>query len=101
VARLGGDEFAILLPEANEPQALEVLRRLQSSIEKESFGPSWRASVSIGLATFQGLKVQAEDVIALCDSLMYRAKRAGKGQIVHEQALATQPSHGPQADVAL
>ena len=90
VARLGGDEFAILLPAANKEHAAEVVKRLRAKIQEHDAGRhQWTITLSIGLATFEATQLDAEGVIALCDSLMYRAKRGGRGQILHEHFART------------
>ncbi|MBV8031608.1 MAG: GGDEF domain-containing protein [Betaproteobacteria bacterium] len=84
-ARLGGDEFAILLPDSTIDNAREIVQRLRGKLLEHKLN-DWTITLSIGLASFQGSRLDAEGIIAFCDSLMDRAKRSGKGQIAAEQA---------------
>ena len=97
VARLGGDEFAILLPSAGAAEALVVVRRFREVLESEQRPHPWASTVSIGLASFARGPIHADAVMSICDALMYRAKRSGKGHLEHESIdPATMPG-GPQA----
>jgi diguanylate cyclase (GGDEF)-like protein len=89
VARLGGDEFGILLSGATSEQAGEALNRLRTKIQAHRVGGQWPITLSIGLATFDRTALDPEAVIALCDSLMYRAKRTGRGHMLHEHFAAS------------
>jgi len=91
VARLGGDEFALLLPGAANADALAVVKRLQSKLAERMIAARGATTLSIGLASFERTTLDVAGVIALCDSLMYRAKRSGRGQIAHEH-IAAPPS---------
>ena len=84
-ARLGGDEFAILLPDSTIDNAREIVQRLRGKLLEHKLN-DWTITLSIGLASFQGSRLDAEGIIAFCDSLIDRAKRSGKGQIAAEQA---------------
>ena len=98
VARLGGDEFALLLSSVSGTNALAIVRRLQSAVGAEKVADDWSPKLSIGLACFDTTTLDEEGVIALCDSLMYRAKRSGKGQIVHEQIIGSHEAEGRQGE---
>jgi len=81
IARPGADEVGMLMPGVTGTQALAIVQRIQAELAERS-DP---VEISIGLACFQATRLDAEGVIALCDSLLQRAKRNGKGQIIHEQ----------------
>jgi diguanylate cyclase (GGDEF)-like protein len=66
VARVGGDEFAVLLEDAGETEAADVLRRLQDAVGE-------RHSASGGAATWDGVE-QADDLMRRADERMYAQK---------------------------
>jgi EAL domain-containing protein (putative c-di-GMP-specific phosphodiesterase class I) len=75
VARAGGDEFAVVLPEADEQQALTVAVELRDALSEQLIYP---ATVSIGIARFGGAeKPTMDDVLAAADMALYEAKAAG------------------------
>jgi diguanylate cyclase (GGDEF)-like protein len=66
VARVGGDEFAVLLEDAGESEAADVLERLRGAIDE-------RHSASGGAATWNGVE-QADDLMRRADERMYAQK---------------------------
>jgi diguanylate cyclase (GGDEF)-like protein/PAS domain S-box-containing protein len=78
VARLGGDEFAIVLPEANEQEALKVASDIRSLLRERLSGPI-KISVGISLLT-PGQEITADDVLAAADVAQYEAKEHGGDQ---------------------
>jgi len=78
VARLGGDEFALLLPEADETAARTVIAKVQTSLEERVRERNWPVTMSIGCVTAGPTTTVAETLIHEADTLMYRAKMAGK-----------------------
>ena len=86
VARYAGDEFVVVLNNVGErAHAHEVARRLLLEIEQPIVheGREVRVSASIGVRVFShGDEVTAEALIVEADQAMYRAKQAGKGQVV-------------------
>ena len=85
VARMGGDEFAVLLEQAGDAKAAQlvasrILAALQLPIELEG-GVQTRAGCSIGIATTRpGDVPSAESLLRDADLAMYRAKAQGKGR---------------------
>ncbi len=86
LARLGGDEFAIVLPACAEDEAQRVAAELGSAIQSGATitiaGRERRVSASLGVAPF-GIRddENAETLLVEADLAMYRAKRAGAGEI--------------------
>jgi len=82
LARLGGDEFAMLLPEADAPKALVVVRELLDALRAETveLGPHARAlTASAGIALFGSEpELSGGDVMMNADLAMYDAKDAGR-----------------------
>jgi diguanylate cyclase (GGDEF)-like protein len=78
LARAGGDEFVLLLPSTGRDEAVEVLHRLSSSNTQQ---------FSAGLAVASpGTTV--DEVLRQADIACYRAKEAGRDQIVVDDRFA-------------
>jgi predicted signal transduction protein with EAL and GGDEF domain len=100
-ARLGGDEFAVLLEDADERHGEEIAHRIVALLSEAvtiSGRPYWvRASIGIG-STRAGSGMDADDLMRHADIAMYRAKEAGKGQVLaftpemHPNSLTKAPS---------
>jgi diguanylate cyclase (GGDEF)-like protein len=84
LARLGGDEFALLLPETDAAGASALLTRLQELLSKEMADKGWPVTMSIGAITFLRPLGDVDVMIQRVDSLMYAAKRKGKGRAEHQ-----------------
>jgi len=84
-ARLGGDEFAVLLEEGGGiDSAREIATRISAALSA-AFTVAGRQLVlraSIGIAASDEAADSASDLLRNADVAMYRAKRAGKGQVV-------------------
>lgn len=84
VARLGGDEFALLIGDLKSPaDCRELLDRILEAVERpaEIEGGAASVSASIGVAVFPRDSTDPDELLALADQAMYRAKRAGKARI--------------------
>ncbi len=74
--RVGGDEFALLLREAGEEDAREVVARIIDAIEA-NIDPLVRTlSASFGIAT-GSCGQEPEELLRIADEAMYQAKRSG------------------------
>jgi two-component system cell cycle response regulator len=79
--RVGGDEFAVILPESTLQDAEQLYRRLQFAVASRPAGAAERIHLSAGIAEF----VPSDDAVSFferSDEALYRAKDAGKGQVV-------------------
>ena len=75
LARIGGDEFAVLVPQAGEREAEEVVERLRQGVQRYNESePRIPLSVSVGhaVAASEGTDIQA--VFREADNRMYREK---------------------------
>ncbi len=85
IARYGGEEFTVLLPRTNSAGAYRAAENLRSTFMSHEFvlpNATVRLTVSIGVtccSTFDHL--DAQQIIFLADSALYRAKRSGKNQV--------------------
>ncbi len=87
LARYGGEEFVVLLPDTGEPQAMalagECVREIeQLQLEHLGLGPGQYVGISVGVASVVPKSRDLEkSLIALADTALYRAKRAGRGRV--------------------
>jgi len=78
--RIGGDEFAVLVAEATEEDARQVVARVETLLENLSAtGEPWAAklSASFGCAAFPEDASDAQTLFRLADEALYDAKRNG------------------------
>lgn len=89
LGRIGGEEFLILLPEADEIEAMNAAERIRKHIANTQHLTSWseplKITVSIGVATFIPKQQNILDKDSLLSSLvnqadkaMYSAKNSGR-----------------------
>jgi diguanylate cyclase (GGDEF)-like protein len=79
--RVGGDEFAVILPEATITDAEQLYRRVQFAVAARPIGPFDRLHLSAGIAELRA-QDDARTFFERADEALYRAKEAGKGQVV-------------------
>lgn len=85
----GGEEFILLLPDADLADAANMAERIRKGLVERLF---WAGSESIALRASSGVVTLAdhasiERLIADADTLLYRAKQAGRNQ-VHSTVIA-------------
>ena len=85
VGRYGGEELLVILPETTLENAAKVGERLRSLVEKKiiKFGnEKVSMTISIGVSDVKKEDEVIQNVIGRADSAMYKAKKAGKNQVV-------------------
>jgi len=85
VARYGGEEFAIILPETDSHRAKTVAEKIRTTVENHrtpNGKEARRVTVSIGIGTRGGDIDSVDDLISSSDRALYRAKAAGRNQVV-------------------
>ena len=83
--RWGGEEFALVLPDADAEGAAHVAERLREALADKTIlspeGVPLRVTASVGVAAYPDVRDRAE-LVEAADEALYRAKRAGKNQVV-------------------
>jgi diguanylate cyclase (GGDEF)-like protein len=87
--RMGGDEFCVLLPHQTASRARALADRLASTIERVESPTPQPLQVSIGVVSCPQHATDAEDLLALADGAMYRAKAAGESVSVPDTPSST------------
>ncbi|HKX41377.1 MAG TPA: GGDEF domain-containing protein [Burkholderiaceae bacterium] len=87
VARLGGEEFCILLPHADLDGAMHLAERVHVAVCDTAWDEFDRpVTISVGVAVAQSPDEPPQAVLARADQALYRAKQAGRNQIVLAEA---------------
>jgi diguanylate cyclase (GGDEF)-like protein len=83
--RWGGEEFLLLLPGTDAAGAEQLAERVRTAFEERTIlggeGTQLRLTCSLGAATYPGAPDGAS-LLAAADHALYRAKHAGKNQVV-------------------
>ena len=74
IVRFGGEEFLVVLPDTEPELGAEIVERLRAATPGEQ-------TCSAGLACWDFVE-SAEDLVDRADSALYRAKAAGRDQLV-------------------
>ncbi|MEJ2199065.1 MAG: diguanylate cyclase, partial [Desulfuromonadales bacterium] len=90
------EEFVILLPKTEAPGALELARRISSSIRVfryKGMGDE-QVTISAGISTFSGNSIQSfTQLVDMANQLMFKAKSEGKDRIaIMDQSTAVNQS---------
>ena len=75
--RYGGDEFMVILPEANEKEALTIAKRIRKSFNKREVGD---VTLSIGLVEYNP-EYDLDTFIKIADETMYISKKSGGNSV--------------------
>ncbi len=83
-ARYGGEEFCIVLPEMNRDKGAPFAETLRGLIAAHSFefeGTVLKLTASLGVAELVPEMGRYDDLVALADENLYRAKREGRNRV--------------------
>lgn len=80
--RYGGEEIIVLLPDIGLGAASTKAEALRQRIEAISERHGTRVTASLGVASVPDNGGSATSLIALADEALYRAKKAGRNQVV-------------------
>jgi diguanylate cyclase (GGDEF)-like protein/putative nucleotidyltransferase with HDIG domain len=79
LGRYGGDEFVILMPETKADDAVTLLERIRTEVEKISVAENISMTISCGIAqSFPDSKDASSEIIRRADLALYAAKNAGR-----------------------
>ncbi len=88
--RFGGEEFVVLMPETEGGDALRIAERVRAQVADEPFllsdGRSLWVTVSVGVATSQGLGDGPEGLVKRADEAVYEAKQSGRNRVIVRSA---------------
>ena len=79
--RVGGDEFAVILPESTLADADQLYRRIQQAVSTRPLVQVGKLHLSAGVAELRS-EDDGTSLFERADAALYRAKNAGKDQIV-------------------
>lgn len=83
VGRIGGEEFGVILPAANQAEAMDACARMRAAIEADPImidGKSIRVTVSVGVSQL-GREETVESLMARADHALYEAKNGGRNVV--------------------
>lgn len=93
--RYGGDEFVLLMPHTDPAIARQVAGRIKKQFveaARRTFPDFQGIDLSVGIAcTSLSRPASADQLVALADSALYRAKQAGKARIIVHDGPEDQP----------
>jgi diguanylate cyclase (GGDEF)-like protein len=83
VYRLGGEEFLVVLPGVDHHDGCKVAERLRAAVEQEMLA-GVAITVSIGVSSASGERVDYDSLFKAADEALYTAKRAGRNRVVSD-----------------
>ncbi|MBJ6138844.1 sensor domain-containing diguanylate cyclase [Marinobacter litoralis] len=95
--RIGGEEFAIVLPNTNLEDAETLAERIRLMIEETEFEldqVSFKATATMGVATFLPTDDSYDLLMKRADNVLYMGKAAGRNCTLSQNALLTTDSAG-------
>lgn len=86
VCRYGGEEFGLILPATALEAAAQLAGRIRAEVPeacaRAGVGGGARVTVTIGLAAFPGDGAEADALMRVADSRLYRGKDLGRDRVV-------------------
>jgi diguanylate cyclase (GGDEF)-like protein len=93
ICRYGGEEFVVIMPDAPEATAMrraEMIRLAVSEIRTHFRGELLGSvTMSVGIAMYPESDRDGRNLVQLADSALYRAKHAGRNQVMLESTTTT------------
>ncbi|HOK09715.1 MAG TPA: diguanylate cyclase [Candidatus Hydrogenedens sp.] len=87
LGRIGGEEFLIVIPNINKQDAINTLKRLNTTIQEneiDTITGKHKITVSIGGILIQG-KDTIDSIIKYTDEMLYLAKEKGRNQVCFKE----------------
>lgn len=81
VARFGGEEFIVLLPDADEHQAVMAAERIRDTLRRFADMQLPMVTVSIGIGCHLSEEESLDALLARTDAALYRAKQNGRDRV--------------------
>jgi diguanylate cyclase (GGDEF)-like protein len=82
VCRYGGEEMVVILPDCNLDRAADKAELLRTRIEGLGQTHAAEISASFGVASVPYTSAGVTDLLAAADAALYRAKQAGRNQVM-------------------
>lgn len=85
IGRYGGEEFLLVLPGADQEQAIKVADELRERFVQMTFqaaGQAFSSSLSAGVTACQPDLGSCMDWVSLADEALYRAKQQGRNRVL-------------------
>ena len=98
VCRYGGEEMVVILPDCNLDRAADKAELLRKRIEGLGQTHAAAISASFGVASVPYTSNGVSDLLAAADAALYRAKQAGRNQVM---AAPTRPFQMDRLEDAL
>ena len=83
-ARIGGDEFAVIMPDADSPEAQQIVSRMTHALHTALEASGYAVTCSAGVVTFPESATTPKDAQASADALMYQVKHNGKRAVAFD-----------------
>ncbi|MBN1208070.1 MAG: GGDEF domain-containing protein [Myxococcaceae bacterium] len=84
-ARYGGEEFALVMPEDGPEKARLFAEKIRKLIEEKTFlfeEKEIPVTISVGVAEMENDMTEPTQFIKVADANLYRAKKAGRNQVI-------------------
>ncbi|RVT40886.1 GGDEF domain-containing protein [Sphingobium algorifonticola] len=96
-ARLGGDEFCVLLVDASEHDAADVMERVRAGLEQLAIDRMLTGSISasFGVTALQSGDRGLDDLIHRADHALYMSKQRGRNRVTVWNSAIGAPSAAP------
>lgn len=83
--RYGGEEFVIILPQTPQVEATQIAERIRGQIEKAKIDAGkagqLKVTVSVGVTSYPENGKSQDDILAVADQALYRAKGEGRNLV--------------------